>query len=306
MGNGWIITNHIIIWMSLYFHTINLLYTFFRYFWLFITHQVTPTLSRIIANSTNSSSRNIMTSSHYTWPDTHITTSSAWWVFVITLQCGGILKTINNNNNPQRVFPDSKVHGANMGPIWGRQDPGGPHEPCYMGCYHIKPWCVFLWYYSVVGYFLWHYSVTKTFLWGNEYKFQPFCTYAKQGISLWKAKVAIYLTSYTIGLIFRSCKETKNGLLLAIYSVRLTSWRHDIETFSELPAIFLDESASRRWTAPTNSQQCVALTCYFLLVWISYWANNCVADDAYDAPVASPQCFAAQAYMRIVNLTFMG
>ena len=24
-------------------------------------------------------------------------------------------------------FPDSKVHGADMGPIWGRQDPGGPH-----------------------------------------------------------------------------------------------------------------------------------------------------------------------------------
>ena len=23
--------------------------------------------------------------------------------------------------------PDSDVHGANMGPIWGRQDPGGPH-----------------------------------------------------------------------------------------------------------------------------------------------------------------------------------
>ena len=24
-------------------------------------------------------------------------------------------------------FPDSKIHGANKGPIWGRQDPGGPH-----------------------------------------------------------------------------------------------------------------------------------------------------------------------------------
>ena len=23
--------------------------------------------------------------------------------------------------------PDSKVHGANMGPTWGWQDPGGPH-----------------------------------------------------------------------------------------------------------------------------------------------------------------------------------
>ena len=25
------------------------------------------------------------------------------------------------------VSPDSKVHGANIEPIWGRQDPGGPH-----------------------------------------------------------------------------------------------------------------------------------------------------------------------------------
>ena len=24
-------------------------------------------------------------------------------------------------------FPDRKVHAANMGPIWDRQDPGGPH-----------------------------------------------------------------------------------------------------------------------------------------------------------------------------------
>ena len=25
------------------------------------------------------------------------------------------------------MCPDSKVHGASMGPIWGRQDPDGPH-----------------------------------------------------------------------------------------------------------------------------------------------------------------------------------
>ena len=25
------------------------------------------------------------------------------------------------------VYPDSKIHGANMGPIWGWQDPGEPH-----------------------------------------------------------------------------------------------------------------------------------------------------------------------------------
>ena len=30
-------------------------------------------------------------------------------------------------NSSRSSNPDSKVHGTNMGPIWGRQDPGGPH-----------------------------------------------------------------------------------------------------------------------------------------------------------------------------------
>ena len=25
------------------------------------------------------------------------------------------------------MFPDNKVHGVNMGPTWGQQDPGGSH-----------------------------------------------------------------------------------------------------------------------------------------------------------------------------------
>ena len=38
-------------------------------------------------------------------------------------------------------YPDSKVHGTNMGPIWGRQDPGGPmlaREPCYLGTWALQ------------------------------------------------------------------------------------------------------------------------------------------------------------------------
>ena len=34
------------------------------------------------------------------------------------------------------TIPDSKVHGANMGPIRGRQDPGGPH----VGPMHFAIW----------------------------------------------------------------------------------------------------------------------------------------------------------------------
>ena len=33
-------------------------------------------------------------------------------------------------------YPDTKVYGANMGPIWGRQDQGGPH----VGTMNIAIW----------------------------------------------------------------------------------------------------------------------------------------------------------------------
>ena len=50
-------------------------------------------------------------------------------------------------------FPDSKIHGPNMGPIWGRQDPGAPHvgpinfsiwvwikmqQHCTSDCVHVR------------------------------------------------------------------------------------------------------------------------------------------------------------------------
>ena len=38
------------------------------------------------------------------------------------------------------TYPDSKVHGANMGPILGRQDPGGPH---------VGPTNLAIWVFSV-------------------------------------------------------------------------------------------------------------------------------------------------------------
>ena len=37
-----------------------------------------------------------------------------------------------------RQTPDSKVHGSNIGPIWGRQDPGGPHVgPMNLGIWEL-------------------------------------------------------------------------------------------------------------------------------------------------------------------------
>ena len=38
------------------------------------------------------------------------------------------------------VFPERKVHGAIMGPIWGRQDAGGPHVT--VGPMNVAIWVV--------------------------------------------------------------------------------------------------------------------------------------------------------------------
>ena len=45
----------------------------------------------------------------------------------------------------QGASPDSKVHGANMGPIWGRQDPGGHHVgPMNFAIWEVTIWLKFI------------------------------------------------------------------------------------------------------------------------------------------------------------------
>ena len=41
------------------------------------------------------------------------------------------------------MVPDSKIHMANMGPIWGRQDPGGPHVgPMNFAIWGVSTMCL--------------------------------------------------------------------------------------------------------------------------------------------------------------------
>ena len=78
--------------------------------------------------------------------------SCASIVTIYSLSLSIVLPKNLNNRNPLSIngsmgycgcdllwyhSPDSKVHGAHMGPTWGRQDPGGPREPCYLGSSYI-------------------------------------------------------------------------------------------------------------------------------------------------------------------------
>ena len=69
---------------------------------------------------------------HYWWRSWHCDNS----VFYITAYvevigiCGNLTSIPCDHWCCPSIWygsPDSKVHGANMGPTWGRQDPGGPH-----------------------------------------------------------------------------------------------------------------------------------------------------------------------------------
>ena len=46
------------------------------------------------------------------------------WSQYPSCQCNG---TVRARSPAVIAFPDSKIRGANMGPIWVRQDPGGSH-----------------------------------------------------------------------------------------------------------------------------------------------------------------------------------
>ena len=62
-------------------------------------------------------------------------------------------------------FPDIKVHGANKGPIWGRQDPGGPHVgPKNIAIWVYSGWTVWWWnlYCNICYSNLTHHAHSKT------------------------------------------------------------------------------------------------------------------------------------------------
>ena len=78
--------------------------------------------------------------------------------------------------------PDRKVHGAIMGPIWGRQDPGGPH----VGPMNFAIWVV---NYSMCWRDAKQYSIWDEFIFLNKWFFK-----------LWSSFWLIRITS-TIGQI---------------------------------------------------------------------------------------------------------
>ena len=49
--------------------------------------------------------------------------------------------TLITAREASHIIPDNKVYGANTGPTWGRQDPGGPQVgPMNLTVWEYKKW----------------------------------------------------------------------------------------------------------------------------------------------------------------------
>ena len=60
-------------------------------------------------------------------PDGSWCPHSAWWYMILWPVLPDTHRLVNEGGPMTLGTPDSKVHGDNMGPIWGKEDPGGPH-----------------------------------------------------------------------------------------------------------------------------------------------------------------------------------
>ena len=59
---------------------------------------------------------------------------------IVDVNCHSVTATSSCSCNTvhHEIYPDSKVRGANIGPTWGRQDPGGPTGPRWVPCWPMN------------------------------------------------------------------------------------------------------------------------------------------------------------------------
>ena len=89
-------------------------------------------LLRLTLNSKSNVSINYLLTSHLS----SLILQSLWFHLTDRWCCLVYVSVCSFSHN----IPDSKVHGANMGPIWVRQDPGGSHVgPVNFAVWDIQP-----------------------------------------------------------------------------------------------------------------------------------------------------------------------
>ena len=116
-------------------------------------------IPRVVLNSFLGNIKIYLLFSHFS---TGMGTRHQWPIyFLYNPYDGWCLNGTGSQNIISQNIPDSKVYGANMGPTWGRQDPGGPHVGPWTLLYGIR--LVFFFFFWGGGLFWFQHQIAPSY-----------------------------------------------------------------------------------------------------------------------------------------------
>ena len=94
-----------------------------------------------------------------------------WWIVFLSA-CGDFCQIPLSQLVVLHAFPDSKVHGANMGPTWVLSAPGGPHvSPMNLAIWVRLSRCEICWALICKYMYVWHHHLKRSnmiWFWNQE------------------------------------------------------------------------------------------------------------------------------------------
>ena len=174
LWNGWVIISHHFTWK--YLHICAIDSTLFRLI-IFSKKEDIPTLHYKWAPCWPNEPCYLGRCSIYFRKQIPIITSTAifpekktikpiWYEHVLLWFCVAVAIALRKISVS---FPESKVDGANMGPIWGRQDLGGPHVSPMNFVIWVNPLTYdatlnsFMYYLGAVAILIWRSVISELF-----------------------------------------------------------------------------------------------------------------------------------------------
>ena len=172
----------------------------------------------------------------------------------------------------QGHHPDSKVYGANIGPTWGRQDPGGPH----VGPMNFAIWGKYCPTFDIVASYL---PI------GNVYEFvrssgRRCCNFTKP-VSVFMTQCISYkFVVFAFYLVILGCDIGK-VVCIHILQDYFTGTHDDVIKWKHFPCYWTFVRGIHR--SPVNSsykgQLRGAFVFSLIYAWINSWVNNRGAGD---------------------------
>ena len=181
------------------------------------------------------------------------------------------------------MIPDSNVHGANMGPIWGWQDPDGPHVgPMNLAIWDIAHVTCETWY-RICVYHPWIYHTYHNYTTQNLGKYETLGTwninfFKMSVIYLWhfqeyQASVKVYDKANCYEVTFQETVSVNAQIMHTIHTLLCSSYMPMLPISSMVSSLITGNISSLLQLCITSQSLFWAETPSILLIYV---ISNCM------------------------------